>query len=73
MNLDNAYRSQIEEDEFLTFSQTAQRYPAFSEGALRWMRFNGDSNGFNKCIRKIGRKCVISVRGFQEWISSKTT
>jgi hypothetical protein len=53
---------ELVQDEFLTFSQTAQRFPAFSEGSLRWMRFNGDANDFNKCVKKVGRKCVISVR-----------
>lgn len=33
----------------LTFKQHAQLYPAFSESALRWLRFNGDANGFNSC------------------------
>lgn len=56
-------------DEFLTFAQTAQRFPAFTEGSLRWMRFN-DTNGFNRCVRKIGKKCVISVLCFKHWVES---
>lgn len=61
----------IQKDEFLTFAQTAQRFPAFSEGSLRWLRFNGKDNGFNKCVRKIGNRCLISVRAFEEWVNSK--
>lgn len=61
-----------EKNEFLTFAQAAQRFPAFTEGSLRWMRFNGDTNGFNQCVRKIGKKCVISVRDFEKWLASKT-
>lgn len=60
---------EVLKDEFLTISQLAQRFPAFSEGSIRWMRFN-DINGFNQCVRKIGKKCVVSVRGFQRWIES---
>jgi hypothetical protein len=35
---------------YLTIRQTAQAYPAMTESALRWLRFNGDSNGFNRCV-----------------------
>ena len=69
MNLINNKESN---DEFLTIPQLAQRYPAFSEGSLRWMRFN-DTNGFNKCVRKIGKKCVVSIRSFQHWIESNVS
>lgn len=55
------------EDEYLTFHQAAQRFPAFTEGSLRWHRFN-DTSGFNRCIHKIGRKCVISLSQFLIWI-----
>ena len=55
--------------EFLTLAQTAKKYPAFTESALRWLRFNGHSNGFNNCIRKIGRKLLIDTAAFEEWIA----
>jgi hypothetical protein len=35
---------------YLTICQTAQAYPAMTESALRWLRFNGDVNGFNRCV-----------------------
>lgn len=59
------------EDEYMTFSQTAQRFPAFTEGSLRWHRFN-DTGGFNRCVRRIGRKCVISLREFLHWIEEQS-
>lgn len=63
----------IQNDQFLTFAQVADRYPGFSEGSLRWLRFNGDINGFNSCIRKLGKRCLISTRSFELWVQSHKT
>lgn len=59
------------DDEYLTFPQAPLRFPAFTEGSLRWHRFN-NTGGFNRCVRKIGRKCVISVQEFRKWIDEQT-
>ncbi len=67
LKLDNIFS-----DEYLTFPQAAQRFPAFTEGSLRWHRFN-NTGGFNRCVRQIGRKCVISLRDFRSWIDEQTT
>lgn len=60
-----------EQDEYLTFAQAAQRFPAFSEGSLRWHRFSNTGN-FNRCVRCVGRKCLISVKLFLQWINEQT-
>ena len=53
-----------------TFKQTAEEYPAFSEGSLRWLRFNGDENDFNDCVVKIGRLVLIDLDSFDIWLES---
>ena len=53
---------------YLTVRQTAEQFPAFSEAALRYMIFNEHTNGFHKCIRRIGGKVLISVEDFIEYI-----
>lgn len=42
-------------DEYVTVAQLAQRFPAFSEGSIRWLIFNEKTNGFSKVVRRIGR------------------
>lgn len=59
------------EHEYLTFIQVAQKFPSFSEGSLRFHRSN-NTNGFNNCVRKIGRKCLIKVSEFLDWIEEQT-
>ncbi len=68
----NEIKEQRVEPEYLSFKQTAVRYPAFTEGSLRWLRFNGNVNGFNTVVRTIGRKCLINVQEFQDWIEQQT-
>ena len=53
----------------VTFKQMPEHHPAFTEASLRWLRFNGDSNGFNRCVRKIGRRVVIDIELFEIWLN----
>jgi len=55
---------------FLTIRQTAQTYPALNVSALRWLRFHGDTNGFNSCVLTVGRKLLIDADAFERWIDS---
>lgn len=56
----------------LTFKQTAQIYPAFTESSLRWLRFNGNANGFNRCVITVGRKVLIDADAFELWLVSQS-
>ena len=55
---------------YLTVRQTARAYPALTESALRWLRFNGDLNGFNRCVLAVGRKLLIDADAFEQWLES---
>jgi hypothetical protein len=56
--------------ETLTFRQAAERYPAFSESALRWLRFNGCENGFDACVIKLGRRVLLDTEAFERWLET---
>lgn len=58
-------------DEYLTVAQLSHRYPAFSQGSIRWLIFNMDTNGFNIVVRKIGRKVVLSLSNFKKFIENQ--
>lgn len=58
-------------DEYVTVAQLAQRYPAFSEGSIRWLIFNADTNGFKKVVRKIGRKVILNLREFKIFLEEQ--
>ncbi|ADO00837.1 MAG: hypothetical protein ACD_55C00094G0007 [uncultured bacterium] len=53
---------------FLTVKQLAEKYPAFTEGALRSLIFHRESNGFAPAVLKLGKKVVLSETAFIEWV-----
>ena len=55
----------------MTFKQAAKHYPAFTEPSLRWLRFNGDVNGFNRCVRKVGRRVILNTELFDVWLNDQ--
>jgi hypothetical protein len=68
---------------YLTVSQSALRYPGFSEKAFRHLIFNAEayakspkpglrSNGFIACVVRPGnqRKVMIDAQKFEVWLSS---
>ena len=49
-----------------TVKQIAELNPAFSEAALRWIRFNAETNGFESAFVKVGRRVLIDLTEFEE-------
>jgi len=45
---------------------------AFTEPAVRWHVFNAKNNGLEPHIRRVGRKVLINVQGFREWIATQS-
>ena len=48
----------------LTFRQFAEKYPAFPEGSLRWLRFKSQYNGFGRAFVGVGRRVLVDVDEF---------
>jgi len=38
---------------------------------MRWLIFNASENGFNHCIRRVGRKVLIDLDAFEEWMDNE--
>lgn len=58
-------------DDFVTIRQLTTNNPAFTEGGIRALIFRAKRNGFQSCIRRIGRKILISKSAFALWIESQ--
>jgi hypothetical protein len=65
------HQTSVSVDDFITIRQLATRYPAFTEGGIRALIFRAKSNGFDSCIRRIGRKILISKSAFSHWIEAQ--
>jgi hypothetical protein len=48
------------------------QYPSaeFTEASVRWLIFNKEKNGFHKCVIKIGKKVLIDLDKFEDWIDN---
>lgn len=65
----------------LTIRQLSERFPAFSEPALRNLVFCSKErqssqgpipgNGLDRAILRVGRRVLIDAEQFQEWIREK--
>ena len=49
--------------------ESKENYP--STAGLRWLIFNEKQNGFDKVVRRIGRRVLISRSAFYEWVESQ--
>lgn len=56
---------------FATVRQAAELYPAFTQASIRWLIFNEKQNGFNVCVRRVGRKVLLDLDQFDSWIDEQ--
>ena len=40
-------------------------------GGLRHLIFNAETNGFNKVIKRVGRRVLIDEQAFLEWVDNQ--
>ena len=59
-----------QETKWLTIRQLADANPCFTESSLRWLVFHQSTNGFDRCVRRIGKKILISLADFENWVES---
>jgi hypothetical protein len=57
--------------DFLTIRQLAEKFPAFSEASLRSRIAQAKANGLEESIVRIGRKILINVPAFLQWINNQ--
>ena len=56
------------QSQFLTVPNAAKKYPAFTEASLRWLLFNREHNGFNRCVVRVGRRVLIDDSELVAWL-----
>lgn len=56
---------------YYTVKQLPVHYPAFTENSIRWLIFHEKTNGFHRCVRRIGRKVLIDACEFEAWIATQ--
>ncbi len=55
-----------------TVKQLCEEFPQlFTEGGLRWLIFNAESNGFQRCIIRRGRRVFIDQTQLRIWLDGQ--
>ena len=59
--------------DYSTVNQFIKKYPAFTNGGMRHLLFHSNSNGLDAsgAIKRIGRKILIDVEKFFQWIEAQ--
>jgi len=56
---------------YATVRELPNYYPAFKVSTIRTLIFNEETNGFKRCLRRIGRKILIDLDKFEEWVDEQ--
>ncbi len=43
----------------------------FTQNSIRWWIFNSRTNGFDACLRRVGRRILIDISSFEKWIDAQ--
>ena len=54
--------------DYYTVKQFVKEKGFLSESSLRYIIFHADTNGFNKVIKRIGKKILIDFNAFKVWL-----
>ena len=52
-------------------NQWPEHHPWPNVGGLRWMIFEAKTNGFEKAIRRVGRRVLIDEAAFFAWVDAQ--
>ncbi len=48
-----------------------REHPAFTESSIRSLVHRAAHNGLNRHVYKLGRRVLIDLNGFEEWVRGK--
>ena len=55
---------------YLPVGTWSKYYEWPSEAGLRWLIFNAKRNGFDRVIRRCGRRVLVSTEEFLQWVET---
>lgn len=56
-----------------TVKNLPHKYPDanITESSVRWLLFNSKENGFASCVVRLGRKVLIDLDEFENWLNEQ--
>ena len=59
------------ERKLIPVTQWNDHHPWSPQGGLRFLIFNAEKNGFDKVIRRAGRRVLIDEQAFFQWMDAQ--
>lgn len=59
-----------EKNRYIPVTKWSEFHPWPPVGGLRHLIFNSSANGFDKCVKRIGRRVLIDETAFREWVKN---
>lgn len=56
---------------FIPASQWNKHHDWPPQGGLRHLIFNAKANGFEQCVRRVGRRVLIDEEAFFKWVDEQ--
>jgi hypothetical protein len=56
---------------FITVPDWNSHHPWPTQAGLRHLIFHAHENGFDRVIRRVGRRVLIDERAFFQWVTAK--
>lgn len=57
---------------FIPIAQWNDFHPWPPVGGLRHLVFHAKTNGFERCVRRVGRRVLIDERAFLDWVDAQS-
>lgn len=61
----------VERTRFIPVTKWSDFHPWPSVQGLRWIIFNEHTNGFAKCVKRVGGRVLIDEAKFFEWVEEQ--
>jgi len=61
----------VKNKRYSTVKDMPKHYSSFTISSKRWLIFNEKTNGFAQCIKRLGKKILIDLDAFEEWVNKQ--
>lgn len=70
--IDTLTHTEINRAEFIPVPKWEQYHAWPSEAGLRYLIFNRKHNGFDRCVKQVGKRVLIDEQAFVQWVEWKS-
>ena len=58
-------------NEFKTIDLFIEEHPQYTKTQIRWWLYERETNGFDSCVAKVGRRIYLHAPSIYDWFESQ--